>query len=322
MLLDDAINTFVAHLEDRALSRSYIESVTYRLGRLADSLPGVSLLDLEAGQVNRYFRDLKESGLSEATRAGHANSVRALLNFSVRQGFIPYSPAAGLPRMSYRPVHRRAASAASVGKLIAAIQPYAAHRNFRPRDVKDALAVSFAVDCGARLGEINSLRWADARHALAHGHETKNGRMAYQVIGTGKTGASVLRFFSETAELFHLWQRLNPWPQAVFVFASITTGEKMRASSLGDSFVRISKFAGIPPVRAQAIRKRNVTDIIQKTGDWKMGQLLAGHSDMKVTMEHYNDVDLERVDDAAAEMANLRRGGEGGHLLAASLFKK
>lgn len=322
MLLKDAIDTFLASLEDRALSGSYIESVAYRLGCFLDEHPEMELLDLESGHVNRYFRDQKERGLAEATRAGHASSIRAWLNFCVRQGFIPYSPAANLPRMSYRPVHRRAASSASVGKLISAIQPYAAHRNYRPRDVKDALAVSFAVDCGARLGEINSLRWVDVRHALAHGHQTKSGRMAYQVIGTGKTGASVLRFFSETAELFNLWQKLTPWPNAVFVFASITTGEKMRAQSLGDSFVRISKFAGVPAVRAQAIRKRNVTDIIQKTGDWKIGQLLAGHSDVQVTMMHYNDVDLERVDDAAAEMASLRRGGGGGHYLAESLFKK
>lgn len=321
MLMDDAIGTYLDYLENRALSTAHIVTVKGRLGRLAARYPGVLLADLESKHINVHFREMKDQGLSEGTRAGNASTVKAFLNFCVKQGFLPYSPAAQLPKLRYKPVHRRAAPADAVSALVPAVSEYAAHRQFRPVDVKDALVVSFSLDCGARLGEIHSLRWVDVRHALAAGHQTRSGRIAYTVIGYGKTGASSLRFFSETAELFRLWEGMNPW-KSPFVFASLLTGELVRPASLGRSFERICRFAGIPVVRAHALRKKNVRDIIKNSGDWKMGQMFAGHENLSVTMTHYNDVLTDELDDAAADLAELRRGGVQSHLLAAELFKK
>ena len=320
MLLQDAIDAFLANLLDRALSPSYISSVALRLKRLSDSFPAIPLSDIQERDVNKYFRELKEVGLAEATRAGHASSVKAFFNFCVRYGFLPYSPASGLPRLSYKPVHRRAAPRDSVLALIKAIPEFAAHRDYHPRDVKEALAVSLGVDSGARLGEIQSLLWSRVHHALERGHLVKEGRVVYTIVGYGKTEASFLKFFSETATLFSLWEKSNPWKDSNFVFCSLRTGERQQASSLGRAFERICKFADIPPFRSQAVRKRNVTDMIRQTGDWKAGQLLAGHANLKVTMEHYNDIMHEDMDDNVAAMATERRGGGGAALLAEALF--
>ncbi len=321
MLLVDAVGTYLDVLENRALSTAHITTVAGRLGRLVTRFPNILLADLESKHVNVHFREMKDQGLSEGTRAGNASTVKAFFNFCVKQGFLPYSPASQLPKLKYKPVHRRAAPADAVAALVAAVPEYAAHRQFRPVDVKDALVVSFALDCGARLGEIHSLRWVDVRHALAAGRQTRFGRLVYTVIGYGKTGAAQLRFFSETAELFRLWEGMNPW-KSPFVFASLLSGELVRPASLGRAFDRLCTFAGVPVVRAHALRKKNVRDIIKASGDWKMGQMFAGHENLSVTMEHYNDVLFEEVDDAAAALAELRRGDVQSHLLAAQLFKK
>jgi integrase len=321
MFLVDAVGTYLDYLENRALSTAHITTVAGRLGRLTARYPGILLASLESKDINLHFREMKDSRLSEGTRAGNASTVKAFFNFCVKEGFLPYSPASQLPKLRFKPVHRRAASADAVAALVAVIPEYAAHRQFRPVDVKDSLVVSFALDCGARLGEIHSLRWVDVRHALAAGHQTRSGRVVYTVIGYGKTGASSLRFFSETAELFKLWEGLNPW-KSPFVFASLSSGELVRPASLGRSFERLCCYAKIPVVRAHALRKKNVRDIIKGSGDWKMGQMFAGHENLSVTMDHYNDVLFDEVDEAAADLAELRRGGVESHLLVNALFKK
>ena len=50
--------------------------------------------------------------------------------------------------------------------------------------------------------------------------------------------------------------------------------------------------------------------------------MLAGHSNISVTMEHYNDILFEDMDDNVAKMADARRGKVRGELLAAQLFNK
>ena len=77
---------------------------------------------------------------------------------------------------------------------------------------------------------------------------------------------------------------------------------------MGRCFVRVCEFANVPPIRSHAIRKRNASDIQQVYHDPELTRQYLGHTSIKTTMTHYNDVDRDRVGDVAAEMASTRRG--------------
>lgn len=140
------------------------------------------------------------------------------------------------------------------------------------------------------------------------GSAVAGGRQIYRAESEGKTGAVVIRFFEESADLLRRWLKVMP-RESGFVFVSLRTRKRLRADALHLGLLRICEFAGARPFRFHAIRKRVVTDIIAATGDAKIGQLLAGHASVRTTQEYYNDVAEVAVDSAAASLADRLRGG-------------
>lgn len=315
MKLQDAVAKYVEHLEGRNLSDRHVETVVSRLNRFV--LPSKEfpadrrerdVSTIGRDELREHFRRLKAGGRSDGTMAGYTSTHKAFWNYLKRKRLITKKPSRKLKKYSYDPVHHRSAPAENVQKVIASLSDFVNHRNQNPRDVRDALAVSLVVDCGGRLGEVRTLLRRDLEVALAQGRVTGNGRIVYSIVGHGKTGASALRFFSETADLAHLWLKVDPWPNATYVFVNTRTGELLHRTRFTQAFERVCQFAGVPIFRSHALRKRNVTDILRLTGDLKTGQLYANHKSPEVTTRHYDDIYKEDVDDAAAKLASQRRG--------------
>ena len=313
--LTQALEEYLLYLKKEGSSATHIRTVHSRLRQFIEpndefptdnrmrSVDSVTALDL-----HQHLFELQGGGRSDGTMAGYVGSMRAFWAWLVRDKEVKESPAENLRRYSYLPKKRRAAPSKSVDKLYAALRPFVAHRNYNPRDVRDALVVSLSLDSGSRIGEVHSLRSRDMEEALARGEIAENSRTCYTVIGRGKTGSKAVTFFNESAELYALWQRVNPFPNAEFVFTSVHTGRLLRPESMTRCFEGICEFAGIPVVRSHAIRKRNASDLQRAFGDPELTRLYLGHSSITVTMNHYNDVDQERVMEAAAELASSRRG--------------
>jgi integrase len=206
---------------------------------------------------------------------------------------------------SYKPVRSRAVPRDDYLKVMHAMPAFTAHRAYHPRDLRDAAMVSLVADSSARRGELWELRRKDLAEALRLGADVGGGVTVYHVITRGKTGAVTIRFFAETAELLRRWLQHVP-PDSPFVFISLRTGKRLRLDAMWLGFKRICEFAGVPPFRFHATRKRVVTDIIESSGDMKVGQLLANHRSPRTTQEYYNDIQQSRVDAAAGALAGQR----------------
>lgn len=307
MDLKSALAAYLTALAARNLSALHLSTVRSRLRAFVANRPHVPIVEVTPLDLYAHFQRLEDSR-SDGTMAGYASTHRAFWGWCVSQGLIPTSPAANLKHYSYDPHHRRAASRPHVAAVTAALVDFVAQRDNHPRDVRDALAVSICLDCGGRIGEVRSLRRRALEVALGSGEATPNGRVRHVIVGKGKTGGANLVFFDETATLARLWLDVSPWPGADHVFINLQTGRLLRRESMSRCFDRICEFANVPKFRSHAIRKRNASDLQQMFGDPELTRQYLGHSTIAVTMRHYNDFEQNRVGDAAAEVASLRRG--------------
>lgn len=307
MTLEAALTAYLNYLAGRNLSALHLSTVRSRLRAFVGNRPLGPVADVSALDLYGHFQRLEDTR-ADGTMAGYASTHRAFWNWCVDQGLIATSPAANLKHYSYDPHHRRAASRPHVAAVTAALPGFVAYRDNHPRDVRDALAVSICLDCGGRIGEVRSLRRRALEIALASGEVTPNGRTRHIIVGRGKTGAANLVFFEETAVLARLWLEVSPWPGADHVFISLKSGRLLRRESMSRCFDRICDYANVPKFRSHAIRKRNASDLQQMFGDPELTRQYLGHSTIAVTMKHYNDFEQNRVGDAAAEVASMRRG--------------
>lgn len=315
MTLSEALDRYLSYLVERNLSPLHVRTVTSRLRQFVyptDELPvdrqRKAVRSVTPLELHQHFQQLEDGGRSDGTMAGYAGTHRAFWAWMENEGLRDNSPAANLKRYSYLPKKRRAAPVSAVAAISAALPSFVAHGGYNARDVRDALAVSLSLDSGNRIGEIRSLRRRDMENALLSGEVASNGRVRYTVVGHGKTGDQELTFFNESADLYRLWQLVNPYPKADFVFISLKNGRLLRRETMGRAFVRVCEFAGVPTIRSHAIRKRNASDLQAAFHDPELTRQYLGHTSIKTTMAHYNDVDRERVGEAAALMASARRG--------------
>lgn len=312
MRLADAVQQYIDWHHSQAHSRWTIISVRSRLKNLVQNLGAErDLAAINSDDIAAHFHHLRESGLAIGTLAGHKSTIRAFWNWAVGAGLTETDATVILKRKrhnyTFDPVHSRAVPHDHLQRVINAIPSFIAARGYRPRDVRDAALLSLTIDSSARRGELHQLRRVDIEHALQRPRRLENGRNVYHVSSSGKTGAVRLRFFDETADLLRMWLNLMP-DKSVWLWCSLNTGLRLNIHALWLGFKRICRFAGVPPFRFHAVRKRDVTDIIALSGDQKLGQLYAGHADGRTTQRYYNDVQQERVDQAAAHLADRRRG--------------
>lgn len=320
--LSAAVDAYVAYLVAENYAQTHVQSVKLRLNRFAQGRD-VLVTAVTGDDIHDHFLAMKESGLADGTLAGHKSTHRAFWRWCKKRGLVGKNPAKVLKGKkhgySFEPVHFQPADEDDFRLVVAALPDFAAHRGYRPRDVRDALIVSLTIDSGKRREEVWNIQRRKMEAALGRGRAV-GGRTIYHVPSSGKTGAVDVRFFDETAELARRWLLMLP-AAATYLLENPQTGERLRIDYIGSAFVRICAFANVPPFRFQATRKRNVIDISESAGDAKIAQRLAGHKSIRTTQAHYNMVADKRVDEAAAQLANERRGPRlSGENLADELF--
>lgn len=312
--VESAIARYVDDLEERQCSEAHVRTVVYRLGRFARGRESVPLREA-AADLDGFFRELRESGLSAGSMAGFKQSHLAFWRWCAARRWCSRSVTDVLRSrrnsFSFRPVVSRAANRSDFQTMVQSLPSFAAHRGWWPRDVRDAALVSVIVDSARRRGEVLNLRRSAMVEALARPDVLPSGRLVYHAVSEGKVGPVSIRFYEESADLLRRWMNHLP-AGANWVFMSLRTGNRLRGDSLRIGLERICVFAGVTPFGFHAIRKRVVTEAISSTGDAKVGQLLAGHRSIQTTQTYYNDVNETAVDLVAAALADRVRGdGEG-----------
>lgn len=301
-----AITAYLDDLRERQCRPVHLYSVRSRLGHFESQFGDRSLDSLTRADIGQHITSL-EGDRTEATMAGIAATHRAFWTWCHERGFTSPNLGSKLRRYDYTPSVRRAASPEHVEALAAAIPAFVDRRRGRTwyeNDLRAGLIVSLSLDSGARLGEMANLRIDDVRRSLERPHWTPEGT-AYIVGSRGKTGTAQLVYFEQTASLFRRWLELVP-SNARFVFVNLETGAKLYTNSLSRMFLRVCRFAGVPPFRAHAIRKRNICDIVDESG-FAAAQQYAGHSNIQTTRRHYYEANQEQTVKAAARMNRRRR---------------
>lgn len=320
--LQAALDAYLVYLAGENYTTTHLNSVRLRLERFVTGRENVPVTAVSKEEIHAHFVAMKEAGLADGTLAGHKSTHRAFWRWCKRKNWIEENPSKILKSKrhaySFDPVHFQPADEDDFRRVLAALGDFAAHRGYRPRDVRDALIVSLTIDSGKRREEIWNIQRRKMEVALERGRAV-GGRTIYHVPSSGKTGAVDVRFFDESAELTRRWLLMLS-ASAIYLFENPQTGERLRVDYIGSAFLRICEFAGVPPFRFQATRKRNVIDISEAAGDAKVAQRLAGHKSIRTTQSHYNMIADKRVDEAAAQLANERRGRLGN--IADELFGK
>ncbi|MCA9942860.1 MAG: site-specific integrase [Anaerolineales bacterium] len=315
MILQDALGAFLSLRADRHLSDKTIVTHGDRLGRFVFGLPGDSLFPDRTDQplaavtshhIHDHFLALRSTGLASATLAGYKASHRTFWPFCQSSGWIEADPAAVLldhkdHQYSYEPVNRPAIPRDDLLALVEALPGFVAANNYAFADVRDAAFISLTVDSAARRGELYNLQAPTVRRALQMGQDG-----FYLVQSWGKTGVARIRFGRETASYLEmLFQQLPA--DSRWLWLSSRTYKRVRPETLSLNFTKVCIRLGLPVYRPHSVRKRTVTDIIEQTGDPKIGQLLANHKDPRTTAVWYNEVTEERVAREAAKLAQSRR---------------
>lgn len=328
MKLTEALLAYLEHLTERGLSTSHIKSVNGRLARFVADPPDQPVSAITGAKIAGHFRRLEDDGgLAKGTMAGHKSTHRAFWRWCQEQGLIAIDPSTVLKhpdfRYSFLPVHHQAADETAFHAVLSAIPAFIASRDYSPRDVRDALAVSLAADSAARRGEIWSIRRRELEKALKQPLNLRAGGHVYHVAGSGKTGQANIRFFENSADLARMWLKMLP-AGSIHVFASTKTWQRLPRDYMNSAFKRLCAFAGVDPFQWQSVRKRVVTDMIELTGNITAGQLLAGHSSEKTTLAYYNQVQQSSVDAAAGQLARRRsaNGDNGDSSIADGFFAR
>lgn len=327
MRLINALEKFLNHLKKQGGGVSHLKTVRWRIGRFMNppAAPGkerFSLADREVSSVTRVelaeFLEAYKEGHSDGSMAGMTATHRQFWKYCKKKKWLTKNPAKGLKSYSYAPVMRQPPPEGDVLKVAACLPAFVAHRGRHPRDLRDALIVSLSLDCGGRRGAMMRLRRSQVVKALGEGRRAANGRLVYTVmVNRDKTGAAKLEFFEETADLFQQWFVVCPArPRSGgsggshlddSVFVSMWTGRLLHPNTVSKALVRVCRFAGVPSFRPHGVRKRNGREMI-KNSDAATAQGYTGHKDIKTLLVHYNAVEQEDVDNAAAEMTTRRRG--------------
>lgn len=200
-----------------------LDSITPEaLDRWAADLAGEQLLHATNG-----FRQAEVGYLSPASRYGYIQAIKTFLTWCFRRGYLSHNPAASLekPRLEH----------GSDNKLMARNDLYRMLQAAQD-DPRDLAMLMFAVDTGARRGEIASLAlpglMLDRRDAWVE----------------GKTGKRLVDFTNRTADALAWWLAARPPVIHNQVFVSLATntyGQPLTVWGVYGVFKRLAASAGV-----------------------------------------------------------------------------
>jgi integrase len=254
---------FVASLEAKGVSKSYVRSSRLNLKKFSDKMPG-DIGDVKVADINKFLIGLKR--LSPVSKNAVRTNLVTTFRFAKRQGYLhpDRKTAAELTERFKEPETEIAIfTPDEMEKLL-----NAAHERILPHLAIGAFA-------GIRSAEIQRLDWEDIK--WDRGHIEISGRKA-------KTAARRLAPLSENLKAW-----LAPWRKA--------TGPIVPISDVSGSLSDVATKARIPGGwRQNALRHSFISYRVAETGDVSRTALEAGNSP-RMIFRHYREV----VDEEAAK---------------------
>ena len=258
---------YVASLEVKGVSRSYVSSSRLNLQKFAGKVGG-DIADVKVADINKFLMGLKR--LSPVSKNSIRTNLVTMFRFAKRQGYLhpDRKTAAELTERFKEPeTEIQIFTPEEMERLL-----HAAHKRILPHMAIGAFA-------GIRSAEIQRLEWEDIK--WERGHIEIAGRKA-------KTAA---RRLAPLPENLKAW--LAPWREA--------TGPVVPISDVSGALSDVAVKARIPGGwRQNALRHSFISYRVAETGDVARTALEAGNSP-RMIFRHYREVVTE--DEAKAWFA-------------------
>ncbi|PLS82609.1 MAG: site-specific integrase [Actinobacteria bacterium] len=265
-------------------------------------LGGVKLKKLNAAQVQSFYRNRLDAGLSSSTVHKMHDILRRGLTQAVGWHLVPRNVADTVKPPRPAPKEMQALSNAEARRLLEAAG----------EDRLEALYI-LAIHTGMRQGELLALRWQDVdlENAVASVRRTLTRSGGKVVFGEPKTKKSrrSIRLTSQAVEALrsHLERQLQDmeilgdrYQDQGLVFTT-DTGAPINPSNLRQrSLTPLLKRAGLPHMRFHDLRHTCATLLLSRGVHPKFVQELLGHATIAITLDTYSHV-MPSMGDATAK---------------------
>jgi integrase len=269
-------------------------------------LGGLKLKKLNSAQVQSFYHDRLDAGLSAATVHKMHDILRRGLAQAAKWHLVQRNVADTVKPPRPAPKEIRALSAAETRRLLEAADG----------DHLEALYV-LAVHTGMRQGELLALRWQDVNmeNAVVSVRRTltrSGGRVAFGEPKTKKSRRSIRLTPQAVAVLrSHLERQLRDMEilgdhyQDQGLIFTTDTGAPINPSNLRQrNFAPLLKRAGLPHMRFHDLRHTCATLLLSRGVHPKFVQELLGHATIAITLDTYSHVIPSMGDATARAMAD------------------
>ena len=279
----------------------------WAVGRLDDGLGKAKLSALTVRQVQAFYEDLRNEGLSSRSRQAIGKVLRMALSDAVKRSYLQRNPAEAVTLPSgERQGEIRVWSRAEASAFLAAV------RNERLFPIW-----ALALASGLRRGELCGLRWIDVdldaarlfvRQSMAlDGYEAKAGkpksRASIRTIGLDPDTVDVLRGWRVVQEAELAFAGVK----AALVYTQ-TDGSMIHPQTLALQFKRAVEASKAPDTGLHGLRHTHATMLLEAGVPLKVVSERLGHSSISLTADTYQHV-LDHMQDQAAEaMCGLLSG--------------
>jgi len=293
MRISEAVDAYVRHLEVvRRMAPATVRAYRSDLGDLVRATDDIPLRDLDLEHLRAWQWEAAGSGLSKATSARRAASVRGLLAWAYEAGLV----ASDVSRRLAVPKRGRTLPTVATADTLAAVLDDAerAAAEGGPRELRDRALLELIYGSGARVSEICGLDLDDI----------DPGRRTLRLRGKGDK-ERVVPYGGAAARALDAWiVRGRPVltarsdgaaGAAVFVGAR---GRRLGPRAVHDLVSRkVGPAVGSEAIGPHALRHSAATHLLDGGADLRAVQEILGHASLGTT-QIYTHVSAERLRDA------------------------
>jgi integrase len=276
------------------------------VSRLKRMIGDVKLQELRPLTVERAYQQLLSSGLAAKTVRNTHTVLRRALADAERLDLVVRNAAAAARPPSVRRKEQETWTPEELSRFLASV---ADHRLFA--------AFVLSATTGMRRGELMGLRWRDVdldagRLSIVSTITTVNGRAVESSTKTNKSRRrisldagtiEVLRAHQDrqSAEREHAGKS---WTASGLVFTR-EDGTALHPDRFSHLFVRLSRKAGLPPIRLHDLRHTYATLALEAGVHPKIVSERLGHATTGITLDLYSHVAPSMDQQAAETIAGL-----------------
>jgi len=294
----DLIFTFLeAKTVETDASENTIKSYNHDLIRYFDWISSckVQIFDAELSHIELYLVNLKDCGLSIATRARHLSAIKQFYRFAVEEGWARANPALQISSPGRSKKLPQSVTIEIIERLLKAAGEEAKNKSFRSRNI---CLMTLLYATGMRVSEMMSLPLDAVKGSpnmvLVSGKGSKE-----RLVPLSKLARSSIKIWIEERKiLLNAAKTQNYTPNSKYLFPSNSKSGYLSRQWLFKKLKKWATLAGIDQkkVSPHVIRHAFATHLLANGADLRVIQTLLGHSDLGTT-EIYTHVEDERLND-------------------------